>query len=237
MKNKFPILIFLVSAAWANGIAQVTDTLSAPVQITDNQQDTTPITRFDTLKTTDSIGPALTETPALAADTLAQTAAKKKGALHRFWKADYPNPNKALYLSAAVPGGGQIYNRRWWKAPLVWGADAWLIYASQFNRRQYKRYRDAYIAELEDMEHEFSNTGLNANDLKRIRDQYDKRKQLSYIGIFGVHLIQAAEAFVDCHLKTFDVSDDLSFKFKPSVQPQANSGGPVLGFGVALVFR
>lgn len=158
---------------------------------------------------------------------------EKKRFLYSLLKEDYPNPNKALYFSLALPGAGQIYNRRWWKAPLVWGADGWLIYVSQYNARNYRRFRDAYVKELNKMEHEFTGTGLKADDLKRLRDQFDKRKQLSYIGIFAVHLVQAAEAFVDCHLKTFDVSDDLSLQWQPSIEATPFAG-PAVGLGLSL---
>ena len=161
---------------------------------------------------------------------------KKRGFIGRIFKEDYPNPNKALYMALAIPGAGQIYNKRWWKLPLVYGAYTGLILAVDFNTKNYRLYRDAYIAELNDEPHPFSNTSLDADDLRTIRDGYDKNKQLSYIGIFALHLVQAAEAFVDCHLKTFDVSDDLSIQVNPSIEPTPFSG-PVTGVGISFVFK
>lgn len=164
------------------------------------------------------------------------TTIRKQGYLYRLFKTDYPNPKKALLLSAAFPGGGQIYNKGWWKLPFVWGGYALLIYSVDFNTRNYKLLRDAYIAELEGREHPFSGTRLQANDLKRLRDQYDKNKQLSYIGIVALHLVQSAEAFVDAHLKTFDVSDDLSLKVKPAIQ-EIPGDAPAAGVGFVLMWR
>lgn len=158
---------------------------------------------------------------------------KKRGFIGRIFKEDYPNPKKALLLSLAVPGGGQIYNKRWWKLPFVYGAYTGLVLAIDFNTYNYRRFRDAYIAELAKQPHEFSNTGLDANDLRRIRDGYDKNKQLSYIGLFAVHLVQTAEAFVDCHLKTFDVSEDLSLKIRPTMNALP-TGTPFFGIGLSL---
>ena len=109
-----------------------------------------------------------------------------------------------------------------------------LIYSAKYNTGIYKRLRTAYIDAVQGREHEFPQ--LDAGDIKRLRDQFDKNKQLSYIGMFGLHIIQAAEAFVDCHLKTFDVSDDISFRFKPSMEPNLASEYPVLGVGVAFSF-
>ena len=159
---------------------------------------------------------------------------KKKGFIKNiFSKEDYPNPKKALYLSLAIPGGGQIYNKRWWKLPFVYGGYTLLGIALDFNTRNYKDFRDAYIAELANEPHPYSNTGLDARDLKRLRDGYDKNRQLSYIGFFALHLIQTAEAFVDCHLKTFDVSDDLSLKVKPTMG-LTEVGTSYVGIGLAF---
>lgn len=148
-----------------------------------------------------------------------------------FSKEDYPNPKKALYLSMAIPGGGQIYNKRWWKLPFVYGGYAALIYAVDFNTKRYKTFRDAYIAELADQPHSLSSSGLDANDFRQLRDGYDKNRQLSYVGILALHLIQTAEAFVDCHLKTFDVSDDLSMKVGPKIQMMGD-GSTMMGVGL-----
>ena len=160
------------------------------------------------------------------------TAKKKKGFIKNiFSKEDYPNPKKALYLSLALPGGGQIYNKRWWKLPFVYGGYAALIYAVDFNTKGYRTFRDVYIAQLAGEEHQFSSTGLDEGDFRRLRDGYDKNRQLSYIGIVALHIIQTAEAFVDCHLKTFDVSDDLSMKVGPKVNILGD-GSTSMGIGL-----
>jgi hypothetical protein len=163
-------------------------------------------------------------------DTTLPGPAKKKFFVKRFFN-DYPNPNKAVLLSLVVPGAGQFYNKRWWKTPIIYGGYYLFIRAVQKNTQNYRRFRDAYIAELAGEQHEFKGTRYNAGDLRRIRDGYDKNKQLSIIGIVGLHLIQTAEAFVDCHLKTFDVSDDLSFKVVPSFGNTA-FGETTVGIGL-----
>ncbi|MFQ5447938.1 MAG: DUF5683 domain-containing protein [Saprospiraceae bacterium] len=170
----------------------------------------------------------------LTADTLLKRPEKKKF-LHRIFD-DYPNPNKALYAALVLPGGGQIYNKRWWKIPLAWAGYVAMVVAIDSNTSNYKRFRDAYIAELNGLPHEFDTARLDASDLKRIRDGYDKNKQLSYIGLVGVHLVVTAEAFVDAHLRTFDVSDDLTFKIKPTLGTLA-SGEAYLGVGMALQLK
>jgi Family of unknown function (DUF5683) len=222
-KTIFPFLLALIGLGQC--LAQVPDSIRRAMQPPVFQQDTLPVDSLMAVADTTATLPLPTDSVPL----------KKQGLFHRVFKSDYPNPNKALYLSLAFPAGGQLYNRRWWKAPIVWGGYVGLIYAARHNTRQYKRLQKAYLAEIHNELHEF--TGIyDKGDLKRYRDQFDKNKQLSYIGMFGLHLLQTAEAFVDCHLKTFDVSDDLSLHFKPSLEPSFASQYPVMGMGLAFSF-
>lgn len=156
--------------------------------------------------------------------------------LYKVFKKNYPNPKMALFTTMAVPGLGQIYNKSWWKVPLVWGGMTWAISSSIKNTRNYRIFKNAYISELAKEEHQFSNTGLDAADLKRVRDGYDNNRQVSYIMIFVVYVVAGAEAFVDSHLKTFDVSDDLSLNMnlKPSFETDMFQMPSV---GVSLSFQ
>jgi len=220
MKNKLIFSAVFVWVALAQCLAQIPDSVRTETQ--------SPVFQRDTLPTT-VVEPVRNDTAIASTDSISP---KKKGFLYRTFKSDYPNPNKALYLSLAFPAGGQLYNKRWWKAPIVWGGYAALIYSVKYNTYWYKEFRDAYRNKQLGLEQPYPQ--FNAGDLKTKRDQFDKNKQLSYIGIFGLHLIQAAEAFVDCHLKTFDVSDDLSLHLKPSLEASYASAYPVMGFGLSL---
>ncbi len=166
----------------------------------------------------------------ILSDSIAASKKKRNFIGRLLSKEDYPNPKKALYLSLAFPGAGQMYNKRWWKLPFVYGGYVGLAFALDFNTSGYKLYRDAYIAELAGEEHPLSQSSLDANDMRRIRDNYDKNRQLTYIGFFALHIIQTAEAFVDCHLKTFDVSDDLSLRVAPKMG-LTGDGSSYLGVG------
>ncbi|RMF26140.1 MAG: hypothetical protein D6765_09365 [Bacteroidetes bacterium] len=157
----------------------------------------------------------------------------RMGFFYRVWKKDYPSPKKALFLSLAVPGAGQLYNKRWWKVPLVYGGLAGMVYLVDRNSTQYKRFQQAYLAALKGEPHEFG-SALDAGDLLRLRNTADKNRQLSYIGLFAVYLFQATEALVDAHLRSFDVSDDLSARFQPALLPAPD--GP-LAPGIGLVLR
>lgn len=169
---------------------------------------------------------------------------KKKGRkpqedrfLYKVFKKDYPNPKTAMLLSFAIPGMGQIYNRRWWKPPVVWGGMGWSIYNIVKNTNQYKIYRDAYIQSLAGETTVFEGQRFNnPNDLKQIRDGYDKNRQLSFVAAILVYGIQGAEAFVDAHLRTFDVSDDLSLNMRVKPAFENNFTGEMT-MGIELSFH
>lgn len=222
MKTVRTILIFPLLLLWSSAIFGQQPDSTKNNNVVDFQQD--------------SIFQSLLEKTEELPDSIV-VKPKKKGFAYRLFKEDYPNPNKSLFLSLAIPGGGQFYNRKWWKVPIVYAGYAALIYSASFNRRNYRALRDAVILEYQGEPHQFSNTNLSLSNMERLRDQYDKRKQLSYIGIFALHVVQAAEAFVDCHLKTFDVSDDLSIKVKPTFQPTPQSFGVTPGVGVSFTIK
>lgn len=130
-----------------------------------------------------------------------------------------PNPKKAAFLSLILPGAGQIYNGRWWKTPFVYAAIGGSIAYLQVNQSRYYRFKRALELELAKKPHEFTGKINNAEALRNLRNKYDKNTQTSYIGVVVVYGIVAVEAFVDAHLQNFDISDDLSIKFKiPGIQ-------------------
>jgi hypothetical protein len=149
------------------------------------------------------------------ADTIVtDTSRQKEG----FFKKDYPNPKKAALMSLVIPGAGQVYNGRWWKIPFVYGALGGMVYLIRTNSQLYDRLSTAYQLKLQGKEHEFSGTSIdNARTLRSLRDEYDKNKQLSYIGLVFVYMLNGLEAFVDAHLQSFDISEDLSLQLKPEL--------------------
>ncbi len=137
-------------------------------------------------------------------------------------------PKNAL-LWAAIPGGGQVYNKRWWKVPLVYGGLLGVIAAADFNQTNYTRFTRALenrcVSQPDDcvpVEDEFPTDRISDSALLSARVNADKNRQTSYIGIFAVYLLQAVEAYTDAHLQEFDISDDLSFKLGPVVQPDGS---------------
>ena len=167
----------------------------------------------------------------LVADSL--RAPKKEG----FFKKNYPDPLKAGLMSLVVPGSGQIYNKSWWKVPLVYGALGGMAYLIKYNNEQYHRLEDAYQASLRGEDHEFSGTAIDKPEsLRNIRDSFDKNRQLSWVGFIAVYVLNGVEAFVNAHLKNFDIDDSLSFQVRPDVLviPAGNGLQTTLGIGVSI---
>ena len=145
-----------------------------------------------------------------------------------------PNPKRAA-LYGLIPGGGQIYNRRYWKLPIVYGAIGGLYYNASLNQKEYRRFRNAYQSELQGNPHEFSNLNLPANVLKNYRDLYRKNMEESYIFMSLTYLLSIAEAYVDAHLRNFDINEDLSGRIRPSWIVQGHQITP--GLGVSLQWK
>ncbi len=160
---------------------------------------------------------------AQAVDTATQAIAIKKRFL--------PSPKMAA-LFAIIPGGGQIYNRRYWKVPIVFAAIGGLTYLTIENQKQYRSYKSAYTSELKGEPHEFSILNLPSYVLKNARDETRKSMEEAYIFLTLVYVVQIAEAYVDAHLQDFDVTDNLSFRWTPA---RINSpSGPIPGIGIQI---
>ena len=119
-------------------------------------------------------------------------------------------PSKAAFYSAILPGLGQIYNKRYWKAPLVWGAIGTGIYFYVSNDKQFDRYRDAYKRRLAGFEDdEFF--GVVSNDgLVRAQEQFRRNKEVSLLVTLGLYALNIIDANVDAHLLQFNVDENLS---------------------------
>lgn len=142
------------------------------------------------------------------------------------------NPKKAIIRSAIIPGWGQITNRKIWKVPLVYGALGTTTYLFFRNVKQYKESKEAYI---------LATDGDPSNDEQIIQPYYSVKDQPERIRVFRNQVRQnvdysvlffiffwglnVADAAVDAHLKTFDVSDNLSIQMKPGYSPMANTNG------------
>jgi len=130
----------------------------------------------------------------------------------------YPKPGKSALLSALIPGGGQFYNRSYWKVPIVLGGGALFYYFIDVNKGEFDRFDDAIVTR-----NNATNSNnipfptLSDNDLEQLRDDFQNQFELSIIGASIFYLITIGDAFVDAHLKEFDINDDLSLEIEPSL--------------------
>ncbi len=141
-----------------------------------------------------------------------------------------PNPKKAGLFSAVLPGAGQLYNRQYWKIPVIYAGAGAAVYFIQFNTSQYQSYRRAYIASLEGRPHEY--TGVyEQGSLKQLQDGYKRYLDMTMLFTALGYTLQVIDAVVFAHLQNFDVSRDLSMRLQPVAHPDGTAG---LGLVVRL---
>jgi hypothetical protein len=165
------------------------------------------------------------------ADTAAMTAGTvtRKDSIQK--KLPFqPNPKKAGLYSALLPGAGQLYNRQYWKIPVVYAAFGVGGYFIVSNYQQYNRYRTAYIAVIDKDPNTVSTELYAEADLKQLQDQYKEWLDLTVLFTSVGYMLQIMDAVVFAHLKNFDVSPDISMKLQPVSMPNG-------GAGVGLVFN
>ena len=149
----------------------------------------------------------------------------------RDWSTWRPDPQRALWLALVLPGGGQIYNRKYWKLPIVYGGMMGCLYAMNWNNMMYKDYSQAYL-DIMDSDpttqsyNKFLHLGKqidssNEERYKKIfksrKDKYRRWRDLSFFCLLGVYAISVIDAYVDAELSEFDISRDLSLKVEPAV--------------------
>jgi hypothetical protein len=134
-------------------------------------------------------------------------------------------PGKAALLAAVLPGAGQIYNRRWWKLPLVYGSLGGVIYGEYFYQTHFREFVDAVNQVQLDPTRLQNPTYLGTNAVK-VRSLaglnsgivfYRGQRDIFYLYIGIAYSLQIVDALVDAHLKDFDVSEDLSLHWEPTL--------------------
>ncbi|MBL6646978.1 MAG: hypothetical protein ISP68_03355 [Flavobacteriaceae bacterium] len=129
------------------------------------------------------------------------------------YEIDPLRPSRAAFYSAVLPGLGQIYNKRYWKVPLVYGGLGASIYFYDFNQKNYKRYRNAYKRRMAGYtDDEFQGVISDDNRLIDGQNFYKQNRDRSMLFIVGVYLLNILDANIDAHLKQYNVNDNLSVK-------------------------
>ena len=160
-----------------------------------------------------------------------------------------PDPRTATWMALIFPGGGQIYNRKYWKLPIVYGGFVGCIYALSWNQSTYTDYRNAYVDIMDDdpntksyedflpphYEIDTSMEDWLKDVFKQRKNKYRRYRDLSIFAFAGMYIISAIDAYVDAELSHFDISPDLSFRVEPNIMINPK-GTPTAGFSLALNF-
>lgn len=156
-----------------------------------------------------------------------------------------PDPNKSLWYALTFPGLGQIYNRKYWKLPIVYGGALGVVYAISWNGTKYNDYVKAYM----DVTDSDPNTnyhleviptgypvGQAETYVRNRMNTFRRYRDLSIVIGVAFYAITVIDAYVDAQLADFDISPDLSMKIRPKLETQPNTATPALGCQMQIVF-
>ena len=167
-----------------------------------------------------------------------------------FWAKDFrPSPKKATIYAAVFPGLGQIYNRKYWKVPILYGGFMGLAYAISWNGKYYNNYKNVYIdimlgkresfvemfpyIDISSISDENLSSSWIPGSLKQRKDVYRRWRDMSIAGVFGLYVLSVLDAYVDAQLFDFDISPNLSMR----VEPVINTGFESASLGAKLQFN
>jgi hypothetical protein len=184
----------------------------------------------------------------MVADTMQVKQAK------RDWNNWKPDPKRAMWMAIVLPGAGQIYNRKYWKLPIIYGGFLGCAYAMRWNNQMYHDYSQAYMDIMDDdpntqSYNQFLHLGKTIdaanieyfkNIFKRRKDYYRRYRDMSFFIMVGVYALSVIDAYVDASLAQFDISDDLSLRVAPSLINTGTNRNPIksgaLGLQCSLSF-
>ncbi len=161
-----------------------------------------------------------------------------------------PDPTRAVWMSALFPGLGQVYNRRYWKIPIVIGAYMGLGYATSWNNGMLTDYTRAYRDLMDSdpntnsymnffppttQESDIDRTWLT-NIMQSRKNFYRRNRDLCIIAMVGVYLVAMVDAYVDASLSHFDISPDLSMDVSPVLIGDTRDFRPGVGLACAITF-
>lgn len=161
-----------------------------------------------------------------------------------------PDPTRAVWMSALFPGLGQIYNRRYWKLPIVIGAYMGLGYATSWNNGMLTDYTRAYRDIMDSdpttnsymdffppttSESDIDKTWLTSL-LKSRKDFYRRNRDLCIIAMVAVYFVAMVDAYVDASLSHFDITPDLSLDMTPTLMRDTRNANPGLGLYCSITF-
>lgn len=162
--------------------------------------------------------------------------------MHIQTKAVGHSPRKAVLFAAVLPGLGQVYNGKYWKIPIVYGAIMSVSYAIAYQNDRYSVFKQAELARKVGAENENPLNGNRLNNDETINSNLERTQRdrdFMMIIMAGVYALSIADAIVDAHLKEFEVNEDLSFRLKPSISipPPLLGGQFSIGLALNLTFK
>ena len=188
----------------------------------------------------------------LKLNSMLQVATKKQ---KRDWSTWRPDTKRAMWLAIVLPGAGQIYNRKYWKLPIIYGGFVGCAYAITWNNQMYHDYSQAYMDIMDDdpttdSYNQFLHLGatIDASNMDRYKEIFRKRKdryrRWRDMGVFvmiGIYAFSIIDAYVDASLSEFDISDDLTLRVEPAFMnsnPQSRNPfwSGTLGLQCSLTF-
>ncbi|UJH67886.1 DUF5683 domain-containing protein [Allomuricauda sp. SCSIO 65647] len=155
-------------------------------------------------------------------------------------------PSKAAFYSAILPGLGQIYNKRYWKAPIVWGALGTGIYVYSINNTEYNRYRTAFKQRRAGLIDEFFDLGepdpgkttpdVTDEALENAQERFQRDRDLALLITIALYALNIIDANVDAHLKQYNVDENLGFDIKPYLNMNPVTSSPNYGLAMTIKF-
>ena len=166
----------------------------------------------------------------------------------RDWASWRPETKRAMWLSLVLPGAGQIYNRKYWKLPIIYGGFVGCAYAMRWNNQMYHDYSQAYMDLMDDdpkteSYNQFMHLGAKITDaniaryqelFRKRKDRYRRWRDLSFFVMVGVYALSVVDAYVDASLSEFDISDDLTLEVAPAVMGNPTALNPYKPTGIGL---
>lgn len=166
----------------------------------------------------------------------------------RDWSTWHPEAKRAMWMALVLPGAGQIYNRKYWKLPIIYGGFVGCAYAITWNNQMYHDYSQAYLDIMDDdpntqSYNQFLHLGatIDASNIDRYKEIFRKRKdkfrRWRDMGVFvmiGVYAFSVIDAYVDASLSEFDISDDLTLKVEPTVMNDKRTNNPFKSASLGL---
>lgn len=146
------------------------------------------------------------------------------------------SPKKAALLSAVLPGAGQAYNRKYWKIGIIYAGAGALVYALDFNTRNYRQFKSELIYRQQNgnKKADLSLERYSNDNLNELQSYYRRNRDLTLIGFALLYAVNIIDATVDAHLFDFDISDDLSMQVRPT--PIVNNMAFHAGLSIRMRF-